>query len=67
MDHFDTQLVTTLKYSAITDLHTLAITKAHATYSPAFVFISRSLVTASNSGDSSNALIKPFLHSLPYN
>jgi hypothetical protein len=30
IDHFNTQLVTTLNYSAIADFHTLQITTAHA-------------------------------------
>jgi hypothetical protein len=50
--HFNTRLVTTLNYSAIADLHTLQITTAYVKsfYS---VFTSRSLVTATNSEDSS--------------
>jgi hypothetical protein len=29
IDHFNTRLVTTLNYSAITNLHTLQITRPH--------------------------------------
>jgi hypothetical protein len=29
IDHFDTQLIITLNYSAIADLHTLQITRAY--------------------------------------
>jgi hypothetical protein len=32
IDHFKTLLVTAINYSAITDLHTLQITTAHAKY-----------------------------------
>jgi hypothetical protein len=51
-DHFNTQLVITLNYSAIADLHTLQITRARRTYSPACsVFTAGSCrVTASNNG-----------------
>jgi hypothetical protein len=51
-DHFNTQLVITINYSAIADLLTLQTTKTHAKSFKYAVFISRSLVTASNSGDS---------------
>jgi hypothetical protein len=50
--HFSTRLVTTLNYRAIADLHTLKITTAHAFFSVCCVFTIRSLVTATNSGDS---------------
>jgi hypothetical protein len=54
IDHFTTRLVTTSNYSSSADLHTLQITIAYAKSFPACcVFTSRSLVTASNSGDSS--------------
>jgi hypothetical protein len=35
IDHFNTQLVITLNYSAIANFHTLQITRAHAKSSPA--------------------------------
>jgi hypothetical protein len=54
IDHLYTRLGTTSNYSAIAYLHTLQITPATAKPFPACcVFISRSLATASNSGDSS--------------
>jgi hypothetical protein len=62
IDHFKTRLVTTLNSSAIP----LQITTAHAK-SFQSVFSSRSLVTASNSRDSSTAPTKFSLHRLPYN
>jgi hypothetical protein len=66
--HFNTRLVKTLNYSAIADLHTLQITTAHAKSFPVCsVFTRRFPVTASNSGHSSTASIKPSLHRLPYN
>jgi hypothetical protein len=49
----DTLEHTTSNYSAIANLHTLHITTAPIKPSPAYVFNSRSLATASNSGDSS--------------
>jgi hypothetical protein len=45
--HLYTQLGPTSNYSAIADLHTLQITRAHAKSSP-FAFTSRFLVTAPN-------------------
>jgi hypothetical protein len=54
-----TRLVTTLNYSAITDLHTLQITTEPAKSSKSAVFASHSLVTASNSGDSSAFALMP--------
>jgi hypothetical protein len=48
IDHLYTPLGTTSTYSAIANLHTLQITTASAKSFP-----SRSLTTASNSGDSS--------------
>jgi hypothetical protein len=70
--HFSTRLVTALNYSAIADLHTLQITTAHAKSSTyvCYVFNTRSLVKASNSGDSSASTLsctKSSLHRLPYN
>jgi hypothetical protein len=53
IDHFNTRLVTTLNYNAIADPHTLQISTAHAKSSVCFVFTSGSLVTATNSRDSS--------------
>jgi hypothetical protein len=51
-----TQLGTTSNYSAIDNLHNLQITTAPISLFPArFVFISRSLATASNSEDSSDS------------
>jgi hypothetical protein len=50
IDHL--QIVTTSNYIAITNFHTLQITTAHAKSFQSLV-TSRSLVTASNSGDSS--------------
>jgi hypothetical protein len=60
-DHLYTQLGTTSNYSAIANLHTSQITAATTKSSPAcYVFTSRSLVTASNSGDSSASALTPF-------
>jgi hypothetical protein len=53
IDHFNTRFVTTLNYSAIADLHTSQITTAHAKSFQFAVFTRHSLVTASNSEDSS--------------
>jgi hypothetical protein len=65
IDHVNTGLVTTLNYSTIANLHTLQITKAHAkSFEACSVFTSRSLVKASNNGDSST---KSSLHRLAYN
>jgi hypothetical protein len=47
IDHFNTQLVFTLNYSAIADFHALQITTAHAkSFSARSVFTSSCLVTA---------------------
>jgi hypothetical protein len=63
IDHLYIQLGTTGYYSAIADLHTSQITTAHAKFSPACcVFTSRSLLTASNSGDSSASALKSSLN-----
>jgi hypothetical protein len=52
IDHLYKQLGTTRNYSAIADLQNSKSTKAPATSFPACcAFISRSLATASNSGD----------------
>jgi hypothetical protein len=54
IDHLYTHLGTTSNYSAIANLHNSQITTVLAKSFPACsVFTSRSLVTASNSGDSS--------------
>jgi hypothetical protein len=47
------QIVTTSNYNTIANFHTVEITTAHAKSFQSAVFIDRSLVTASNSGDSS--------------
>jgi hypothetical protein len=66
IDHFNTRLVTTLNYSAIADFNILQITTAHAkSFQSAAVPTSRSLVTASNSGDPSTAPTKSSLRSFP--
>jgi hypothetical protein len=53
-DHFTTRLVTTSNYSSIADLYAFQITIAYSKSFPVCcVFTSRSLVTASNSGNSS--------------
>jgi hypothetical protein len=53
IDRLYTPLATTRNYSATANIHTLQFTTAHAMAFPAYVFNSRFLVTASNSGDSS--------------
>jgi hypothetical protein len=54
IDRFNTQLVLTLNYSTIANLHTLQITRAHIKSFPACsVFTSSCLVTDSNSSYSS--------------
>jgi hypothetical protein len=54
VEHLYTQLVTKSNYNAIADVHTLQIITAHAKHFPACcVLTSRSLATASNTGDSS--------------
>jgi hypothetical protein len=65
IDHL--QVVTTNNYNITADFHTLQLTSAHAESFYSVVFTSRSLVAASNSGDSSSASTKPSLHKLPYN
>jgi hypothetical protein len=51
IDHFNTQLVITLDYSAIADLHTLQINRAHTkSFLARNVSTSNCLATASNSG-----------------
>jgi hypothetical protein len=60
-DHFNTQLVTTLNYNAIANLHTLQITTTYRlVFSVCYtVPTSRFLVTASNSGDFSASEVMP--------
>jgi hypothetical protein len=68
IDHFNTQLVITLNYSAIANVHTLQITRAHAKPFPArSVFTSSCLVRASNNGYSSASVLRRSLNggSLP--
>jgi hypothetical protein len=68
MDHFNTRLFTTINYNTITDYNILHITITHAKcFHSVAVSLSRSLVTASSSGDSSTAPTKSSLHKLPYN
>jgi hypothetical protein len=63
IDHLYTQLAATNNYNAIVNLHTLQITTAHAKSFPACcVFTSRSLVTASNSEESSASALKSSLN-----
>jgi hypothetical protein len=51
---YTTRLETTSNYSAVANLHNSQLTTAHAkSFSACYVFTSRSLATASNSGDSS--------------
>jgi hypothetical protein len=68
IDHFNTQLVNILNYSAVAGFHTLQITTAHAKFfQSAAVSTSRSLVTASNTGDSSTAPIESSFHRFLHN
>jgi hypothetical protein len=75
--HLYTQLGYISNYSAIANLHSLQINTAHSKSFPACCVFSWSLVTASNSGDSSPSALKSslkgrslptdsFLHRLPY-
>jgi hypothetical protein len=62
IDHSYALLGTTSNFSAATNLHTLQITAANTKFSPACnVCISRSLISASSSGDSSasHAQVRP--------
>jgi hypothetical protein len=63
--HLYTRLGTTSNYSAIADLHTLQITRAHTKPSQSAV-TSHFLVTDLNNGDSSASVVMPSLLSLPY-
>jgi hypothetical protein len=56
IEHLYTQLVTTCNYSAIVNLHTSQITRAHAKSSQS-AFNSRFLVTGLNNGDSSASVL----------
>jgi hypothetical protein len=60
--------VITLNYSTIAGFYTLQITTAHSkSFQSATVSTSRSLVVASNSGNSSTPPTKSSLHGFPYN
>jgi hypothetical protein len=50
IDHFNTQLVITLSYSAIADLRTLKITATPKSFPARSIFTGRFLVTDSNNG-----------------
>jgi hypothetical protein len=63
IDHFTTRLGTTSNYSATANLHTLQINTAPVKSFPACcAFTSRSLVMASNSGDSSASALESSLN-----
>jgi hypothetical protein len=63
IDHFNRELISTHNYSAIADLWTLQITRAHRLCSqPITVSTSRFLVTASNNGHSSASGLKSSLN-----
>jgi hypothetical protein len=66
IDHLYTRLVSTSNYSATANPHTSHITTAFAKSFSAYVFTSRFLVKASNSGDSSVSALKSSLHRFPY-
>jgi hypothetical protein len=66
-DHLYTQPGTTSSYRATAILHTSQIITAPAkSFAAFYVLNTRSLVTASNSEDSSASTLKSTLHSLPY-
>jgi hypothetical protein len=66
-DHLYTQQEITSNYSTLINVHTLQITTAHDKSLPACcVFTSRSLATASNSGDSSVSALKSSLNAAPF-
>jgi hypothetical protein len=66
IDHL--QILTANHYNTIANFHTLPITTTHAKSFQSFtVSPSRSLATASNSGDSSTAPATSSLHRFPYN
>jgi hypothetical protein len=59
IDHFTTQIVTTLNYNAIANLHNSQLTRTHAKSFPAcIVFTRHFLVTASSNGYSSASALK---------
>jgi hypothetical protein len=63
IDHFTTQLVITLNYSAIANFHTLKFARTNAKYFPArSVFTSSCLVTAPNNGYSFASGLKSSLN-----
>jgi hypothetical protein len=63
IDHLYTRLGTSSNYSAKANLHNSQITTAAAKHFPAcYVFTRRSLITASNSGDSSASASKSSLN-----
>jgi hypothetical protein len=63
IDHFNTQFVFQINYSAIAYFHTFPVTAAHAESLPAFsVFTRHFLVTASNNGYSSASVSKSSLN-----
>jgi hypothetical protein len=63
IDHFSTQLVITLNYSAIADLYTLKITRARSKcFAACSVCASSCLVTACNNGYSSASVLKSSLN-----
>jgi hypothetical protein len=67
-DHLYTRFGTTNSYSAIANIQTLQIARAHSKFLPACcVFTSLCLVTSSNSGDSSASALRSSLNgcSLP--
>jgi hypothetical protein len=64
--HFTTRLATALNYNAIANFHTVQITTTHAYFFPTCCyFTSSSLITASNSGDSSASAFKSSPFRLP--
>jgi hypothetical protein len=63
-DHFNTQLLFTINYSAITNLHTLEITRAQRpVFSVCYSPTSRFLVTDLNNEDSSASVLTLLLSS----
>jgi hypothetical protein len=63
IDHFNTKLVITLSYSAITNFRSLQFTRAHVTSFTAHSdFTSSCLITASNNGYSSTPGLKSSLN-----
>jgi hypothetical protein len=67
IDHFSTQLVITLNYSAIVDFRTLKIATAHAkSFLVCRVVTRLFLVTASNNGYSSASVLKSSLNGVSF-